>query len=201
LKLLDRAIAQLAASDRYATAFRKLKLLNGVGNLTAMVFLTEMGDLARFANRRQLAAYLGLAPAAFESGKCDDRKGHITRQGPARVRHVLCQAAWAALRVSPDWRKVYDGVRRGSRKRSKIAIVVVMRRLAIRMWHTACSRELDKLLDEIDQQQTSAQARQKGARPSRLRRRLGRRWVRAEATAKAEGAREGLWTNETKHYH
>jgi transposase len=47
-----------------------------------MVFLTEIGDLNRFANRRQLAAYLGLAPAAFESGDRDDRKGRITRQGP-----------------------------------------------------------------------------------------------------------------------
>jgi transposase len=166
LKLLDRAVAKLAASARYARAFRKLKLLEGVGSLTAMVFLTELGDLARFNNRRQLAAYLGLAPAAFESGKRDDRKGHITRQGPARVRHMLCQAAWAALRVSPDWRKIYDGIRRDSRQRSKIAIVAVMRRLAISMWHTARSSGLDELLDEIDQRRTSARARQKGAAPS-----------------------------------
>jgi transposase len=166
LKLLDRAVAKLAATVRYAKAFRKLKLLEGVGSLTAMVFLTELGDLARFANRRQLAAYLGLAPAAFESGKRDDRKGHITRQGPARVRHVLCQAAWAALRVSADWRKTYDRIRRDSRKRSKVAIVAVMRRLAISMWHTARSPGLDELLDEIDQHRTSAWARQKGSAPS-----------------------------------
>ena len=165
LSALDRAVAKLAASDRYTKAFRKLKLLKGVGSLTAMVFLTEMGDLNRFANRRQLAAYLGLAPAAFESGKTNDRKGHITRQGPARVRHVLCQAAWAALRVSPDWRAIYDKIRRDSRKRSKIAIVAVMRRLAISMWHTARSPEMDGLLEEIDQQRASAQARQKGVAP------------------------------------
>jgi transposase len=68
LKSLDKTIAQLARSSRYAKAFRKLKLISGVGTLTAMVFLTEIGDLNRFANRRQLGAYLGLAPAAFESG-------------------------------------------------------------------------------------------------------------------------------------
>ena len=45
-----------------------------------------------------------LAPAAFESGERDDRKGRITRQGPSRVRHVLCQAAWAAIRCSAAWR-------------------------------------------------------------------------------------------------
>jgi len=159
---LDKAVAKLSGQERYARVFRKLKLMPGVGTLTAMTFLTELGNLARFANRRQLAAYLGLAPAAFESGQRDDCKGHITRQGPARVRHMLCQAAWAALRASEEWRATYDKVKRGSPKRSKIAIVAVMRRLAIAMWHTACSTELDGVLNEIDRQRTSAPARQKG---------------------------------------
>lgn len=150
---LDKAILRLAKTERYARAFRKLKLQPGVGTLTAMTFLTELGDLARFANRRQLAAYLGLVPTARESGNCDDRKGHITRQGPARVRHVLCQASWAALRCSPGWRETYDRIKRGSQKRSKIAIVAVMRQLAITMWHAARSSDLDQLLDEQDRLQ------------------------------------------------
>ena len=165
LTALDKVIGTLAKSERYAKAFRKLKLMPGVGTLTAMVFLTEMGDLNRFANRRQLGAYLGLAPAAFESGERDDRKGHITRQGPSHVRHVLCQAAWAALRCSDVWRAVYDRVKRGSQKRSKVAIVAVMRRLGIAMWQTALSRELDEFLEEIDRQKASARAQQKGAAP------------------------------------
>jgi len=131
-----------------------------------MVFLTELGDLSRFANRRQLAAYLGLTPSASESGERDDRKGHVTKQGPARVRHVLCQAAWAVLRVSPEWRATYDRTKRGSKSRGKIAIVAVMRQLAVAMWHRARSPELDGLLDEIDAQKTSARARQKGPPPS-----------------------------------
>lgn len=149
---LEKAVAKLAREDRYAKAFRKLKLMPGVGTLTAMTFLTELGDLGRFANRRQLAAYLGLAPAAFESGQCNDRKGHITRQGPARVRHMLCQAAWAALRASAEWRATYEKLKRGSAKRSKVAIVAVMRKLAIAMWHAARSSELDEHLAEIDRE-------------------------------------------------
>ena len=176
LKQLDKAILKLAGTDRYRQAFRKLKLLKGVGTLTAMVFLTELGDMNRFANRRQLAAYLGLAPDTRESGQRDDRKGHITRQGPARVRHVLCQASWAALRCSPEWRQKYDRIRRDSPKRSKIAIVAVMRLLGITMWQAARSRELDEQLEEQDRLQAlaktkgrgpaSARARQKGTAPS-----------------------------------
>jgi len=151
LKALDEVIGKLAKNKRYANAFRKLKLIKGVGTLTAMVFLTEIGDLNRFANRRQLAAYLGLAPAAFESGERDDRKGRITRQGPAQVRHVLCQAAWTAVRCTDKWKDAYERVKRGTQKRNKVAIVAVMRKLAITMWHTARSEEVDELLDEMDE--------------------------------------------------
>lgn len=156
LKMLDKTIAQLAKSGRYAKNFRKLKLLPGVGTLTAMVFLTEIGDLHRFANRRQLGAYLGLAPTAFESGERDDRKGHITRQGPSQLRHVLCQAAWAAIRCSEKWKATYERIRRGSPKRRKIAIVAVMRQLGITLWQTARSAELDDLLEEIDREKKAA---------------------------------------------
>lgn len=158
LKELDRAILKLARSPRYAQTFRKLKLMPGVGTLTAMVFLTELGELARFANRRQLAAYLGLAPSAYESGTHDDRKGHITRQGSARVRHVLCQAAWAAVRCCKESKATYEKIRRGTSKRTKIAIVALMRRLAIAMWHTALSPEAAALLDEIDRGKNPAKA-------------------------------------------
>jgi transposase len=186
LKTLDQAIERLSCSPRYARAFRKLRLIKGVGTLCAMVFLTELGDLERFGNRRQLGAYLGLAPSAYESGQQHDRKGHITHQGPARVRHMLCQSAWAALRCSPEWRAKYEGIRRGSKQRSKVAVVAIMRQLGVAMWHAARSAELNEFLEEADRAQTSARARQKGAAPPALpspRPSLGE----AEATATRKG--------------
>ncbi|MEW6360416.1 MAG: transposase [Planctomycetota bacterium] len=50
---------------------------------------TEMGDLSRFENRRQVGSYLGLVPSSAESGEDSDRKGHITHQGSRRGRGVL----------------------------------------------------------------------------------------------------------------
>lgn len=162
IKRLDQAILDLSRTPRYSRSFRKLQLLPGVGVLTAMTFLTEMGDLERFANRRQLSAYLGLAPACFESGERHDRKGHITRQGPARIRGVLNQAAWASLRCSAEWRKKFDQIKRGSPRRGKIAIVALMRQLGVMMWQVARSREWDELLAE---EPASARAQQKRAAP------------------------------------
>jgi len=134
---LDRHLRHLAKTPRYQAASQALRKLPGVGLLTTMVFLTEMGDLTRFSNRRQVAAYLGLCPSSFESGEADDRKGHITRQGPGRVRKVLCQAAWAAVRNDPSWHAAWVRIQGKKKGRGKKAIVALMRKMAIQMWHVA----------------------------------------------------------------
>ena len=132
---LDEDVNALAGTPRYAAAVEEMASLCGVGVLTALVFLTELGDLGRFANRRQLAAYLGLAPRSFESGNATDRKGHITRQGSSRVRKMLCQATWARVRWDRQEQKAYERIVAKNPKKKKIAVVASMRRLAIRMWH------------------------------------------------------------------
>jgi transposase len=132
---LDAAVSALVDAPRYLEAVHELARLSGVGVLTALVFLTEMGDLKRFTNRRQVAAYLGLAPSCFESGRCNDRKGHITRQGSPRVRRALCQASWASVRHDPQEKAAYARIVEKNPKKKKIAVVAAMRRLAVRMWH------------------------------------------------------------------
>lgn len=135
--LLDRALRHLAKTPRYQPGCDALRKLPGVGLLTALVFLTEMGDLTRFSNRRQVGAYLGLTPAAAESGEASDRKGHITRQGPSRLRKVLCQATWTAIRVDAKIRASWERIRGDRPQRGKKACVAMMRQLGIRLWHVA----------------------------------------------------------------
>ena len=137
IERLDKALLELSRSARYATAVNELVKLSGVGILTALVFLTEVGNLTRFANRRQISAYLGLVPKCYESGSANDRKGRITRQGPSRVRRVLCQAAWARVRCEGADQVAYERIVAKNPKHKKIAAVAVMRRLAVRMWHIA----------------------------------------------------------------
>lgn len=128
-------VEHLAQEEPYRKAVASMTEVDGVGPLTAMVFLVELGDVRRFRNRRQVASYLGLVPASYESGEANDRKGHITRLGPARVRKVLNQAAWTLVRKDPTWKSRYGPLaqRRGALK----AIVGVMRRLGIELWHRA----------------------------------------------------------------
>jgi transposase len=166
---LERHLRHLSKTDRYRVACQSLRQLPGVGLLTAMTFLTEIGDAGRFSNRRQVAAYLGLCPASFESGQKNDRKGHITHQGPGRVRKVLCQAAWSAIRTDPATRQTWERIKGKADGRSKKAVVAVMRRLAIRMWHLALAAGTAiELVNEAwppCRCPTSAPAQQKGSVP------------------------------------
>jgi len=90
---LDERICALALTPRYKPAVDRICCFRGFKTQAAMVIATELGDLRRFENPRQLMAYVGLVPGEHSSG--DRRRlGHITKAGNARVRHVLVQAAW-----------------------------------------------------------------------------------------------------------
>jgi len=132
---LDQSLRRLAQTERYAAQAQALDELRGVGIFLAMVFLTEAGDARRFNNRRQIAAYFGLAPARYESGQQNDRKGRITRQGSGRMRGALCQGAWAVNRGEGPQAEFYRRLVARNPKIKKKAIVASMRRLLIRMWH------------------------------------------------------------------
>ena len=94
-----------------------------------------MGDLSRFKNRKEVGAFLGLVPSSDESGESGDRKGHITHQGPRRVRKVLCQGVWASIHTDREEAQVYRRMVERNPKHKKIAVVGCMRRLAILMWY------------------------------------------------------------------
>lgn len=132
---LQEQVEELAREARHRAKVEALVQVPGVAELTAMTFLVELGDVNRFGNRKQLGSYLGLTPTSHESGEASDRKGHITRMGPGRIRKVLNQAAWCGLRYRPEAAKHFRSLakRRGTKK----AIVAEMRRLGIELWHRA----------------------------------------------------------------
>jgi len=141
---LEKEIVKLAETPRYRAQCAAMSAdIKGVGIFTAMVFLTELGDLTRFRNRRELASFLGLTPNSDESGEVTDRKGHISRSGPSRVRWVLCQAAWCYIAHESSAREAYDRIRKNSDKLKKVGLVATMRRLAIRMWHKAIDAKME----------------------------------------------------------
>ena len=134
---LDEHTAGVAASERNAAAVEAMDETKGVGLLVAIGVLMEMGEPARFRNRRQWGSFTGLTPSSHESGEASDRKGHITRQGPRRLRKLLAQAVQAWVRWDPKAAECYRRLAGKNGKKKRIAKVAMMRRLAIRLWHAA----------------------------------------------------------------
>ena len=71
-------------------------------------------------------------PRQYQSGE-DDRRGRITKRGPAVLRKLLVQCAWAMLRYNPWARAVYERLSRGKARR-KQAVVALARKVLVRCW-------------------------------------------------------------------
>lgn len=130
---LNQSLATLACEPRHAKQVAALRKARHGGVMTILTYLVEMGPLDRFKNRRQVGAFIGIVPGQSQSGETD-HKGHITHQGSWRIRKILNQAAWMLLRIKDPWATRWFA-RVASRRGRKIAIVGLMRQLAIRMWH------------------------------------------------------------------
>jgi transposase len=77
-----------------ATVVHALQALRGVGLVAAATLVAELGDITRFANPRQLMAFLGLVPSEHSSGGTR-RQGGITKAGNGAARRMLIEAAWS----------------------------------------------------------------------------------------------------------
>ena len=142
MERLEESVEQLASEPRHKPIVEELRKEKGVGQLTAMVYRTEIGYAGRFRRGRQVGKFVGLTPTSHESGQQQDRKGHISRQGPPRLRKILCQASWVHVCHDPEAKRVYDQLVLRNPKKKKVAIVAVMRRLAVRLWHRMRNVEL-----------------------------------------------------------
>jgi transposase len=125
-----------ARLDRLGLADARVRLvrtLPGVGPRVAEVIVTSLDQAERFASRRQVAAYGGLTPRRYQSGRMD-RSGRISKRGRPLLRQLLAQAAWQAVWRDARFRAFFERVSHGSRGRRKIAIVAVMRQLLVIAW-------------------------------------------------------------------
>jgi transposase len=125
---------ELRAYARRQPGCKALMTHYGIGELTAVTILAELGDCTRFSSSRQAVRYAGMDITVYQS---DLRRepGHISRQGPPALRWALYEAAQVARRGerSPD-REYYLAAKEqigGNR-----ACLSVARKLLKRSYHT-----------------------------------------------------------------
>jgi transposase len=126
IKLAEKELKRFSEGN---PAVQLLMTIPGVGLRTAETVVAYLDDPARFHNTKAVGAYLGLVPCQDQSAKTN-RLGHITREGPAAVRRMLCEASWQAIRRSPTVRRYFERIQHGRKDRKKIAIVATAHYLA-----------------------------------------------------------------------
>ena len=109
--------------------------IKGIGPEFAGILWAE-GLFRHFANRRQVAAYAGLAPTPWQSGSVDREQG-VSKAGNPRLRTTLIQLAWLWVRHQPRsalslWFE--ERVKRNGGRLKKTMIVALARKLLVALW-------------------------------------------------------------------
>jgi len=123
------------ASDNAPTPPALLARLRGIGPETAAVLWSE-GLYRHFDNRRQLAAYAGLAPTPWQSGSIDREQG-VSKAGNPKLRTAMVELAWLWLQNQPRsalslW--FHERVQRNGGQMRKTAVVALARKLLVALW-------------------------------------------------------------------
>jgi transposase len=142
LTLVKQQVKVLGAERRQELADGKqpqvaqLAQLRAIGPKGAWGLVKEVFGWRRFANRREVAGCLGLAPTPYASGDSQIEQG-ISRAGNKRARVLLVELAWGWLRLQPgsaltEWfNRRFAG---GGKRMRRVGIVALARKLAIALW-------------------------------------------------------------------
>src|SRR5215203_1843022 len=112
-----------------------LLALKGVGPEAAVTLWSE-GLFRTFSNRKQVAAYAGLAPTPWQSGLVHRDQG-VSKAGNPRLRTTMIQIAWLWLRHQPQsaltvW--FHERIKRKGGRLGKTMIVALARKLLVALW-------------------------------------------------------------------
>ena len=130
LAKLNRAIVALSRTEEYRSWVRLLRIIPGISTLTAMILLTELGEIMRFRSIDQLCSYVGLIPDTQSSGE-KEQVGGVTQRSHSHLRWLLIEASWIAVRKDPALLLAFDQYCKRMRK-SK-AIIKIARKLLNRV--------------------------------------------------------------------
>jgi transposase len=142
LKLVKDQIKALEATRRQEIEdgkqplVKQLVQLRAIGPKGAWVLVKEIFGWREFANRRELAGCVGLAPTPYASGDSQIEQG-ISKAGNRRVRAMLVEQAWKWLQLQPDSALTQWFNRRfagGGKRMRRVGIVALARRLVIALW-------------------------------------------------------------------
>ena len=99
----------------------KITTIPGIATITGATILGEIGDVDRFSSAKKLVAFAGLDPIVNQSGKFENKSGHISKRGSPQLRSALFMAANVARQRDEIFEEYYDGkIERGKHHSSAV---------------------------------------------------------------------------------
>lgn len=140
LKAVSHEIDQRAKLDDQAQLLMTMPVMTmpGVGSYSALLILSEIGDIRRFPDAKHLVSYAGLAPRVRSSGG-KTHYGRITKQGSHWLRWILIEISHHAIRGSTTFRQLYQRVCKKHGKNT--ARVAVARKMLCVIYHMLIKKE------------------------------------------------------------
>lgn len=134
--LLDRVLANMSENqdESFVQQIELIQSIPGVGFISAVSIMTEIGDFSAFDKPKQLVAYFGLDPIVKESGNFKATQTRMSKRGSRIARRVLFRVVLACIRkkrngegTNPVLRAYYD--QKLISKAKKTAIGAIMRKV------------------------------------------------------------------------
>jgi len=97
---VTREIRKLSRSEKYVKQAELLGSISGIGPTSAMIFLTEIGEINRFKGLNELCSYVGLIPNTSSTGE-KERVGEMTNRGNYLLKETIIECSWVAIRQDP----------------------------------------------------------------------------------------------------
>jgi transposase len=121
-QIQKKLVKELRENEGIKERVERLMTIAGIGEITALTWVLEIGDPFRFHNNRQAISYCGLCSAQRESaGK--ERRGPISKQRNKHLQTILIEAAKLAPRRNPELAEVYvRELAKGNHNRATLAV-------------------------------------------------------------------------------
>jgi transposase/CRISPR-associated protein Csx1 len=136
-------ITQSSIDYAYSHYSREMKILTsvpGIGDVSAMTLLAEIGNIKDFSSGDKLASWLGIVPRVYQSAD-KLHTGSITKRGSEHARWILTQIAHVASRSRNNTLKSFY-----SRKKAVIgagkSVIALARKIVVIIWHLLMNNEL-----------------------------------------------------------
>ncbi|MDI6856592.1 MAG: IS110 family transposase [Candidatus Thermoplasmatota archaeon] len=135
-ELLQTEIAKLSSDNEDA---KILMSIRGIDYYSALLIVSELGDVNRFKDEKAVCSYPGLVPKVRQSS-FTTRIGSITKEGPSTLRWILSVVTDVAIRYNPQLKEFYKRILRRKKSR-KLAKTATARKLLVSIYYMLKRKE------------------------------------------------------------